>query len=185
MPHLHLSLQHGDDLILKRMKRRHSRDQAIELAQRLRAVRPDMALGADIIAGFPTETEAAFENSLRLIDDCQIAFLHAFPYSPRPGTPAARMPQLEKSVIKDRAARLRAAGDAALTRFLDSQIGRTASVLIEKQEADGRLLGRSETFAPVLLQSGAIGAVIDVTIGGRDGDTLIATPLHHKLSPAA
>ena len=104
-PFMHLSLQHGDNLMLKRMKRRHSREQAIELATRLRDLRPDLALGADIIAGFPTETEAAFENSLRLIEECNIAFLHAFPYSPRPGTPAARMPQHEKAVVKDRAAR--------------------------------------------------------------------------------
>ncbi len=109
-PFMHLSLQHGDNLILKRMKRRHSRDDAIALAERLRSLRPDIALGADIIAGFPTETEAHFENSVRLVDDCGLAFLHVFPYSPRPGTPAARMPQLEKAVIKERAARLREAG---------------------------------------------------------------------------
>ncbi|MGD1880252.1 MAG: tRNA (N(6)-L-threonylcarbamoyladenosine(37)-C(2))-methylthiotransferase MtaB [Kiloniellaceae bacterium] len=185
MPHLHLSLQAGDDMILKRMKRRHSRSEAVELCRELRELRPDIVFGADLIAGFPTETEAMFENSLKLVEDCGLTYLHVFPYSARQGTPAAKMPQVPVAVRKHRAARLRAAGDAALTRFLDSQIGRTASVLIEKQEADGRLLGRSETFAPVLLQSGAIGAVIDVTIGGRDGDTLIATPLHHKLSPAA
>ena len=131
-PFMHLSLQHGDNLILKRMKRRHSREQAIELAARLRDLRPDIALGADIIAGFPTETEAAFENSLRLIEECGIAFLHAFPYSPRPGTPAERMPQLEKSVIKARAARLREAGQTALVKHLDAHIGRESEVLIER-----------------------------------------------------
>ncbi len=137
-PFMHLSLQHGDNLILKRMKRRHDRDDAIELAERLRAIRPDIALGADIIAGFPTETEAAFQNSLNLIEDCNIAFLHAFPYSPRPGTPAARMPQLEKAVIKDRAAKLRAAGATALEKHLNAYIGREANVLVEKGQ-NGRL----------------------------------------------
>lgn len=145
-PFMHLSLQHGDNLILKRMKRRHSRDDAIDLAQRLRTIRPDIALGADIIAGFPTETETAFENSVALIDDCNIAFLHAFPYSPRPGTPAARMPQLEKAVIKDRAARLRDAGANALQRHLDTYLGRTVDVLVEKGNN-----GRLPDFTPVHL----------------------------------
>ena len=173
-PFMHLSLQHGDNLILKRMKRRHSRDQAIELAQRLRAVRPDMALGADIIAGFPTETEAAFENSLRLIDDCQIAFLHAFPYSPRPGTPAARMPQLEKSVIKDRAARLRAAGQAALHQHLDSHVGRDVDVLVERQQQ-----GRLPDFTPVALEtdSAEAGRPIRARIIGHDTTRLKAQAL--------
>ena len=146
-PFMHLSLQHGDNLILKRMKRRHDRDDAIELAARLRAIRPDIALGADIIAGFPTETEAAFQNSLDLISDCNIAFLHAFPYSPRPGTPAARMPQLEKAVIKARAAKLREAGAAALEKHLDAYIGREADVLIEKGQN-----GRLPDFTPVYLE---------------------------------
>ena len=143
-PFMHLSLQHGDRLMLKSMKKRHSREQAIELAARLRTLRPDMALGADIIAGFPTETEAAFENSLDLIKACGIAFLHAFPYSPRPGTPAARMPQLEKAVIKDRAARLRAAGKTALVHHLETHIGKEMDVLIER-ETQGRL----PDFTPV------------------------------------
>ncbi|MEM9377502.1 MAG: tRNA (N(6)-L-threonylcarbamoyladenosine(37)-C(2))-methylthiotransferase MtaB [Pseudomonadota bacterium] len=137
-PFMHLSLQHGDNLILKRMKRRHSRDQAIELAARLRAIRPNIALGADIIAGFPTETEAAFENALDLIHACEIAFVHAFPYSPRPGTPAARMPQLEKAIIKQRAARLRAVGEAALIKHLDARLGWETEVLIERGN-QGRL----------------------------------------------
>lgn len=146
-PFMHLSLQHGDNLILKRMKRRHDRDDAIELAQRLRVIRPDIALGADIIAGFPTETEAAFQNSLALIEDCDIAFLHAFPYSPRPGTPAARMPQLEKAIIKERASRLREAGAIALEKHLEAYVGRSVDVLIEKGTS-----GRLPDFTPVHLE---------------------------------
>jgi threonylcarbamoyladenosine tRNA methylthiotransferase MtaB len=132
-PHLHLSLQHGDDLILKRMKRRHSRSQAIELCQRLKAARPEIALGADLIAGFPTEEEQHFANEISLIDECQLAYVHAFPYSPRPGSPAARMPQVNRALIKQRAARLRAAGDAALRRHLDAWLGREADVLVERE----------------------------------------------------
>jgi threonylcarbamoyladenosine tRNA methylthiotransferase MtaB len=131
-PYLHLSLQHGDDLILKRMKRRHSRAQAIELCARLKAARPEIALGADLIAGFPTESEAAFENTLSLIDECGLAFVHAFPFSPREGTPAARMPQVDRRVVKARAARLREAGLAALARHLDRWIGREATALVER-----------------------------------------------------
>jgi threonylcarbamoyladenosine tRNA methylthiotransferase MtaB len=131
-PYLHLSLQHGDDLILKRMKRRHTRGQAIELCQRLKAARPEIALGADLIGGFPTETEAAFANTLSLIDECAIAFVHAFPFSPREGTPAARMPQVDRRVVKARAARLREAGAAALRRHLDRWVGREATALIER-----------------------------------------------------
>ncbi|MEO0606753.1 MAG: tRNA (N(6)-L-threonylcarbamoyladenosine(37)-C(2))-methylthiotransferase MtaB [Pseudomonadota bacterium] len=173
-PFMHLSLQHGDNLILKRMKRRHSREQAIELAERLRALRPDLALGADIIAGFPTETEAAFENSLSLIETCQIAFLHAFPYSPRPGTPAARMPQLEKAVIKDRSARLRAAGQAALVKHLDAYIGAEMNVLIER-ETQGRL----PDFTPVRFEpiSAEAGRPIRARIIGHDDTRLKALAL--------
>ena len=185
MPHLHLSLQAGDDMILKRMKRRHSRAEAVALCDDLRDLRPDIVFGADLIAGFPTETEAMFENSLKLVEDCGLTYLHVFPYSARKGTPAAKMPQLPMAVRKERAARLRQAGEAALSRFLDSQLGRRAAVLIEKREADGRFLGRSETFAPVLLDSGDVGAVIEATVTGRDGQNLTATPLQHKLSPAA
>ena len=123
-PYLHLSLQAGDDMILKRMKRRHLRADAIALTDRLKAIRPDIAFGADLIAGFPTETEAMFENSLRLVEECQLAYLHVFPYSPRPGTPAARMPQVNGAVIKARAKRLREAGEAALARHLASMVGR-------------------------------------------------------------
>ena len=189
MPHLHLSLQAGDDMILKRMKRRLSRAEAVALCEELRVLRPGIVFGADLIAGFPTETDAMFENSLKLIEDCGLTYLHVFPYSARKGTPAAKMPQLPLALRKDRAARLRAAGTAALDRFLDSQIGKPASVLIEKRGTDGRLLGHSETFAPVRLDSvavgGEIGSVTAVTVTGRDGEHLTATPLHHALSPAA
>ncbi len=185
MPHLHLSLQAGDDMILKRMKRRHSRAEAVALCEELRALRPDVVFGADLIAGFPTETEAMFANTLKLVEDCGLTYLHVFPYSARKGTPAAKMPQMPMAVRRERAARLRAAGDAALDRFLESQIGRTASVLIEKQEADGRFLGRSESFAPVLLETADVGAVIEATVTGREGDNLLAVPLQQALSPAA
>lgn len=173
-PFMHLSLQHGDNLMLKRMKRRHSREQAIELATRLRSLRPDMALGADIIAGFPTETEAAFENSLNLIDDCNIAFLHAFPYSPRPGTPAARMPQLDKGLIKERAARLRAAGQAALVKHLEHHIGKEADILVERDQT-----GRLPDFTPVILEqaSAEAGRPIRGRIIGHDNTRLKAQAL--------
>ncbi|WP_296421268.1 tRNA (N(6)-L-threonylcarbamoyladenosine(37)-C(2))-methylthiotransferase MtaB [Pseudooctadecabacter sp.] len=144
MPHLHLSLQHGDDLILKRMKRRHLRDDAIRFSEEARKLRPDMTFGADIIAGFPTETEAHFENSLKLVDDCALTWLHVFPYSPRQGTPAARMPAVNGKDIKARAARLRAAGDAAVTKHLASQQGATHRVLMENPR-----MGRTEQFTEV------------------------------------
>jgi threonylcarbamoyladenosine tRNA methylthiotransferase MtaB len=185
MPHLHLSLQAGDDMILKRMKRRHSRAEAVALCRELKRLRPDMVFGADLIAGFPTETEPMFENSLKLVEDCGLTYLHVFPYSARKGTPAARMPQLPMAVRKARAARLRAAGDRALSRFLDAQVGHTASVLIEKREADGQVMGRSETFAPVLLPMGAVGAVVAARITGREGEALTALPVEQALSPAA
>lgn len=173
-PFMHLSLQHGDNLMLKRMKRRHSREQAIELATRLRELRPDLALGADIIAGFPTETEAAFENSLNLIEDCNIAFLHAFPYSPRPGTPAARMPQLEKSVIKDRAARLRTAGLAALEKHLDHHVGAETDILVERNQQ-----GRLPDFTPVTFEhaTAEAGRLIRGRIVGHDNTRLKAQAL--------
>lgn len=173
-PFMHLSLQHGDNLILKRMKRRHSREDAIELAARLRTIRPDIALGADIIAGFPTETDAAFENSLALIKDCGIAFLHAFPYSPRPDTPAARMPQLGKAVIKARAARLRDAGAAALLDHLQTYIGKQAEILVE---TDAR--GRLPDFTPVELRgfdAAETGRPVRARIIGQDGEKLIGSP---------
>jgi threonylcarbamoyladenosine tRNA methylthiotransferase MtaB len=144
MPHLHLSLQAGDDLILKRMKRRHSRAQAIATVRRARALRPEVAIGADLIAGFPTEDEAMFENSLDLVAECGIAFLHVFPYSSRPGTPAARMPAVAPEIVRERAARLRAAGAAALTAELHARIGTTGEVLIEKPGT-----GRADFYATV------------------------------------
>ena len=148
MPHLHLSLQAGDNMILKRMKRRHAREDAIAFCEEARRLRPDMVFGADLIAGFPTETEAMFQQSLQLVTDCDLTFLHVFPFSPRNGTPAARMPQVRGPEIKARAARLRAAGDAALTRHLNSQIGRTHDVLVE-----GPRLGRTAQFTEVAFLS--------------------------------
>ena len=144
MPHLHLSLQAGDDLVLKRMKRRHSRADAIAVARRARALRPQVALGADLIAGFPTETEDMFRRSLDIITECGLAFVHVFPYSARPGTPAARMPQLPDSLVKERAAQLRAAGEDALAADLSSRIGEETDVLIERQG-----MGRAEFYAAV------------------------------------
>ena len=144
MPHLHLSLQAGDDMILKRMKRRHLRDDAIRFCEDARRLRPDMVFGADIIAGFPTETDAMFEQSLRLVQECGLTFLHIFPFSARKGTPAARMPMVNGAVIKDRAARLRAAGDVALMQHLSSQLGITHHVLMESPR-----MGRTEQFTEV------------------------------------
>ncbi len=162
-PHLHLSLQHGDDLILKRMKRRHSRAEAVALCARLRGLRPDIALGADLIAGFPTEDEEHFENSLSLIHECGLAFVHVFPYSPRPGTPAAKMPQVARALVKARAARLRQAGQAALSRHLDGWVGRTAPVLIEQ---DGQ--GRLADFTLVRGISGEAGQQMQARFTGHD-----------------
>ena len=144
MPHLHLSLQSGDNMILKRMKRRHAREDSIAFCQEARRLRPDMIFGADLIAGFPTETEEMFANSLKLVTDCDLTFLHVFPFSPRKGTAAARMPQVHGPDIKARAARLRSLGDAALTRHLAAQVGRSHAVLVE-----GRRLGRTEQFTEV------------------------------------
>ena len=170
MPHLHLSLQHGDDLILKRMKRRHLRDDAIRFCEEARRLRPDIVFGADIIAGFPTETEAMFQNSLRLVEDCGLTFLHVFPFSARQGTPAARMPRVPGPAIKDRAARLRAAGDAALGAHLATQVGRTHRILTE-----GPRLGRTAQFTEVALTRDLPeGALVDVTILGHDGTRLTA-----------
>ena len=166
MPHLHLSLQAGDDLILKRMKRRHLREDAIRFCEAARNVRPEMVFGADIIAGFPTETEAMFENSLSLIKDCGLTFLHVFPYSVRKGTPAARMPQVRGPVIKDRAARLRAAGAAALQGHLAGQMGQVQPVLME-----GPRMGRTEGFAEVYFEEDQPeGRIVEaVILGVREG----------------
>jgi threonylcarbamoyladenosine tRNA methylthiotransferase MtaB len=170
MPHLHLSLQSGDDMILKRMKRRHSRADALRLVAAVRAVRPDTAFGADLIAGFPTETEAMFENTLRLVDEADLAFLHVFPYSPRPGTPAARMPASPRKLITERAQRLRAAGDAALARHLRRQVGRTVSAIVEREG-----LARAEDFTEIAFTgSGAPGEIVRLTVTGVDARRVVA-----------
>ncbi|MFT6530972.1 MAG: threonylcarbamoyladenosine tRNA methylthiotransferase MtaB [Limimaricola cinnabarinus] len=170
MPHLHLSLQHGDDLILKRMKRRHLRDDAIRFAEEARRLRPDMTFGADIIAGFPTETEAMFENSLRLVEECGLTWLHVFPYSPRPGTPAARMPQVRGPAIKARAARLRAAGERAAQAHLAAQVGRTHRILMESPR-----MGRTEHFAEVdFATDQPEGRIVEARITGVGGSRLTA-----------
>lgn len=148
MPHLHLSLQHGDDMILKRMKRRHLRDDAINFCLEARALRPDMTFGADIIAGFPTETDAMFANSLTLVKECDLTWLHVFPYSPRPGTPAAKMPAVNGKLIKERAAKLRAAGATQVNRHLNAQIGKTHHILMENAR-----MGRTEQFTEVLFEA--------------------------------
>ena len=144
MPHLHLSLQHGDDMILKRMKRRHLRDDAIKFCEEARKLRPDMTYGADIIAGFPTETDAMFENSLKLINDCNLTWLHVFPYSARVGTPAAKMPAVNGTIIKARAAKLRTKGDIQVQSHLQAQIGKMHHILMEKPH-----MGRTEQFTEV------------------------------------
>ncbi|HET7885925.1 MAG TPA: tRNA (N(6)-L-threonylcarbamoyladenosine(37)-C(2))-methylthiotransferase MtaB [Bradyrhizobium sp.] len=167
MPHLHLSLQSGDDLILKRMKRRHSRRQAVDFCAQVRRLRPDIAFGADIIAGFPTETEEMFARSLDLVEECDLTLLHVFPYSPRPGTPAARMPQVEGRSIKQRAGRLRAAGEAALRRRLESETGKTREILIESATQ-----GRTEHFLPVAIRGETPGSLRRLAIAGHDGARL-------------
>jgi threonylcarbamoyladenosine tRNA methylthiotransferase MtaB len=170
MPHLHLSLQAGDDLILKRMKRRHARADAVAFCERVRRLRPDVAFGADLIAGFPTESEAMFARSLDLVDDCGLAHLHVFPFSPRPGTPAARMPQVARAVVKERARRLRAKGAAALAHRLAAEVGAQRQVLVESGG-----VGRTGQFMSVRLAADAApGTIIDVTIAGHDGRQLIA-----------
>ena len=168
MPHLHLSLQAGDDMILKRMKRRHLRDDAIRFCEEALSLRPDMTFGADIIAGFPTETEAMFENSLKLVDDCRLTWLHVFPYSPRPGTPAARMPQVSGSVIRDRAARLREKGQVAAAAHLAAQVGHVRDVLTE-----GPRIGRTPQFAEVAFNTDMPeGALVQTRIAGVEGGRL-------------
>jgi threonylcarbamoyladenosine tRNA methylthiotransferase MtaB len=165
MPHLHLSLQSGDDLILKRMKRRHSRADSLALIRNVRAARPNVAIGADLIAGFPTESDAAFDNSLALIAEADITFLHVFPFSARAGTPAARMPRVDPSVIKSRAERLRAAGVASLGRRLDARTGTLARALVE---APGR--GRDEDYLEIAFTGPApVGSLITGMIAGHDG----------------
>ena len=173
MPHLHLSLQHGDDLILKRMKRRHLRDDAIRFTEDALKLRPEMTFGADIIAGFPTETEAHFANSLKLVDDCQLTWLHVFPYSAREGTPAARMPAVNGAAIKERAAALRAAGERRVAMHLATQQGRQHSILMENPH-----MGRTEQFTEVRFDLPQTeGALVSGRITGQDGAVLLAEAL--------
>ncbi len=175
MPHLHLSLQHGDDLILKRMKRRHLRDDAIRFTEEALKLRPDMTFGADIIAGFPTETEAHFENSLKLVDDCQLTWLHVFPYSAREGTPAARMPAVHGADIKKRAARLRAAGDVRVELHLKAQLGVHHQVLMENAH-----MGRTEQFAEVSFKDPQNeGDVLEAVVVSQERGQLLAKPALH------
>ena len=170
MPHLHLSLQAGDDLILKRMKRRHLRADAVAFCANVRRLRPDVVFGADIIAGFPTETEDMFAHSLDLVAECDLVHLHVFPFSPRPGTPAARMPQVDRAVIKDRARRLRQRGDAALSAHLQLQVGTRRQVLTESHAA-----GHTEQFSRVRFAMPVeAGRIIEVAIIGHDGRELMA-----------
>jgi threonylcarbamoyladenosine tRNA methylthiotransferase MtaB len=170
MPHLHLSLQSGDDLILKRMKRRHTRADVIAFCEEMRRLRPDVVFGADIIAGFPTETEEMFARSIDLVGECRLTHLHVFPFSARPGTPAARMPQVAGDVIKERARRLRDRGEVALRKHLDSEVGRERRVLTE---AGG--IGRTEQFTAVKLSTPVPrGLMLDITVADHDGRQLIA-----------
>ena len=170
MPHLHLSLQAGDDLVLKRMKRRHLRADAIGFCAEVRRLRPDVVFGADIIAGFPTETEEMFQRSLDIVEECGLTHLHVFPFSSRPGTPAARMPQVARTVVKERARRLREMGEAAFVRHLASEVGARRKVLVETAQ-----LGRTEGFTLVRFAA-AVGAgeIREVTIAGHDGKELLA-----------
>lgn len=168
MPHLHISLQAGDDMILKRMKRRHNRQQALDFCERVRGLRPDAVFGADIIAGFPTETEEMFENTLRLVDEAQLTWLHIFPYSEREGTPAAKMPQVEKHIRKERATRLREAGKKQEALFLQSCIGKEFNVLMEHNG-----VGHTEHFAPVKLDGVAAGELVRVRVSGVEDNKLM------------
>lgn len=169
MPHFHLSLQAGDDLILKRMKRRHSRADAVRTVERIKAARPDATIGADLIAGFPTETDEMALNSLKLLDDCDVVTAHIFPFSPRPTTPAARMPQVPRDVVKARAARLRHAAAERRSRWLDRLVGTTHTLLIE---APGK--GHTDNFAPVAVEGATRGQLVDARITGRTTDHLVA-----------
>lgn len=168
MPHLHLSLQSGDDLILKRMKRRHGRADAVRFTDAVRRLRPDVALGADLIAGFPTEDEAAFRNSLAIVEDCGLTHLHVFPFSPRPGTPASRMPQVDRAAVKERAARLREAGERALGSRLEREVGTTRAVLVERGGS-----GLTEHFITAAID-GVPGTVVEARMTARNGRTLVA-----------
>jgi threonylcarbamoyladenosine tRNA methylthiotransferase MtaB len=168
LPHFHLSLQAGDDLILKRMKRRHSRAQAIRTVERIKTARPDATIGADLIAGFPTETEETALNSLKLLDDCDVIAAHIFPFSPRPDTPAARMPQLPREVVKVRAARLRRAASERRSHWLRNLVGSKLPVLIENSEK-----GHADNFAPVKIDGSKRGDLVTARIVAFDGDQLV------------
>jgi threonylcarbamoyladenosine tRNA methylthiotransferase MtaB len=172
MPHLHLSVQAGDTMVLKRMKRRHSREDVVRLCARLRALRPEIAFGADLIAGFPTETEAMFANTLALIEDAGLTYLHVFPYSARKGTPAARMPQVAKAERRERAGRLRAAGERALNGFLAGRVGRIERILVERGGT-----GRTEAFAPFRIEGAGppVGSVVTVR-GDRIANAALTGP---------
>ena len=176
MPHLHVSLQAGDDMILKRMKRRHLRKDVVEFCRKARDYRPDIVFGADLIAGFPTETDEMFENTYKIIDECDLTFLHIFPYSAREGTPASRMPQVPKAIIKERAARLRQAGEVGLDRFYDKWVGRHSNLLIESV-AENNLFGKTDHFAPVRVESSSkafsVGSLIEVKLTGREKEELM------------
>ncbi len=170
MPHLHLSLQSGDDMILKRMKRRHLRDHSIAFCEEVRRLRSDVVFGADIIAGFPTETDEMFENSLKIVEECGLTHLHVFPFSPREGTPAARMPPVDRRTVKQRAARLRAAGEAAYRRHLDALRDTRQRILVEREG-----LGRTEGFTLAAIDAGRPGEIVEATVTGHDGDRLVAS----------
>jgi threonylcarbamoyladenosine tRNA methylthiotransferase MtaB len=172
MPHLHLSLQAGDNMILKRMKRRHSREDSIRFCEEARRLRPNIVFGADMIAGFPTETEAMFENSLKIVEECGLTHLHVFPFSPREGTPAARMPQLARTLVKERAARLRQEGGKAYRRHLAALAGTHQSILVEQEG-----IGRTEGFTPVSIDAGMPGEIVRAWIEGHNGKRLIARPI--------
>jgi threonylcarbamoyladenosine tRNA methylthiotransferase MtaB len=172
MPHLHLSLQAGDDLVLKRMKRRHRAADAVRFCERMRALRPGLVFGADLIAGFPTETEAMFDNTLGHVDDCGLTFLHVFPFSPRPGTPAARMPQVEAAAARDRARRLREKGADRLAEHLAGEVGRLRHVLVESDD-----LGRTEQFTPTVLSGARPGSVVTARIVGHGDGRLFGDVL--------
>lgn len=176
MSHFHLSLQAGDNMILKRMKRRHLREDTIKFCEDVRKMRPDVVFGADIIAGFPTETEEMFENTLRIVDECGLTYLHVFPFSPRPGTPAARMPQMDRSIIKERAARLRAKGEEAVLQHLKSELGKEREVLVEKEG-----LGRTELFTEVELDANTPGSLVKARIKGHTHRHLIAEVIGNPL----
>lgn len=172
MPHLHLSLQHGDDMILKRMKRRHLRDHSIEFCQSVRKLRPDMVFGADMIAGFPTETEAMFDNSLSIVDECGLDFLHVFPFSPREGTPAANMPQVDRGVVKERAKRLRQKGEASYAKHLNHVADGAYPVLVERGG-----LGRTPQFTTVETGDLPQGEIVEMKISGHNGKHLLGNAI--------